>query len=307
MGKIDDKLTEELIKHFNSFDINTIPLNERRKQYIDLSSLYMRAKRNKFEDDWDFDDNGNVVDVRTLNESFEDDEQAFISSHTLPNKMLFEGLMNDYRYETWQFETNTDRNVVNAIVSFPRPMGNFGVITANINKNVEIIEKYMDERGYEKFRIRKETDINGMEWVAVLFTTKEQYPFNNYLIENNIEYLVHSAPITKEEHIDDMGVWPHSSAPNAKYFFTDSAFYYTKRRRKGGFSNSYINMMRNLAKKIKHENPTYEFVIYYIKVKDIIDYVTFYRDPNVLGCCYTKSVIAPKYLTDKDYEIYEPI
>ena len=43
------------------------------------------------------------------------------------------------------------------------------------------------------------------------------------------------------------------------------------------------------------------------KVKDIIDYVTFYRDPNVLGCCYTKSVIAPKYLTDKDYEIYEPI
>ena len=104
-----------------------------------------------------------------------------------------------------------------------------------------------------------------------------------------------------------MGIFPHSSAPNAKYFFTDSAFYYTKRRRKDGFSKSYINMMRNLAKKIKRENPIYEFVIYYIKVKDIIDYVTFYRDPNVLGCCYTKSVIAPKYLTDKDYEIYEPI
>ena len=104
-----------------------------------------------------------------------------------------------------------------------------------------------------------------------------------------------------------MGVWPHSSAPNAKYFFTDSAFYYTKRRRKDGFSKSYIKMMRNLAKKIKHENPTYEFVIYYIKVKDIIDYVTLYRDPNVLGCCYTKSIITPKYLTDKKYEIYEPI
>ena len=43
------------------------------------------------------------------------------------------------------------------------------------------------------------------------------------------------------------------------------------------------------------------------KREDIIDYVTFYRDPNVLGCCYTKSIIAPKYLTDKDYEIYEPI
>ena len=66
-------------------------------------------------------------------------------------------------------------------------------------------------------------------------------------------------------------------------------------------------MRRKLAKKMNRWNPTYEFVIYYIKVKDIIDYVTFYRDPNVLGCCYTKSIITPKYLTDKDYEIYEPI
>ena len=69
---------------------------------------------------------------------------------------------------------------------------------------------------------------------------------------------------------------------------------------------TFENTIRDIKKYGKNPPETYIDDINEM-LKDIIDYVTFYRDPNVLGCCYTKSVIAPKYLTDKDYEIYEPI
>ena len=62
----------------------------------------------------------------------------------------------------------------------------------------------MNERGYERFRLQDVRDDMGNLWALAIYTSKEQFPFNNYLVENNIEYLVHSAPITKEEHIDDM-------------------------------------------------------------------------------------------------------
>ena len=92
------------------------------------------------------------------------------------------------------------------------------VITADIKNNVKIIDEYMNDRGYERFRLQDVRDDMGNLWALAIYTTKEQFPFNNYLVENNIEYLVHSAPITKEEHIDDMGIWPHSSAPLPKKF-----------------------------------------------------------------------------------------
>lgn len=71
-------------------------------------------------------------------------------------------------------------------------------------------------------------------------------------------------------------------------------------------SNSYINMMENLAYKLERENPTHEFVLYYINVKDVVNYVTFYRDPNMFGCCYTKSIIAPKHLKKKRTRVFTP-
>lgn len=299
MGTVE----KELIDFFESFDINSIPKEERIKQYISLSSLYIQLQVNNSYDFGDYDFDNDCSDK--VYESFEEDEDKFLEVHTLPTKMLLEGLKEDYSYKNWQVYTNTDRRVINANVMIPKPMCANMVITADIKNNVKIIDEYMNERGYERFRLQDVWDDMGKRWALAIYTTKEQFPFNNYLVENNIEYLIHSAPITRAEDIDDMGVWPHSTSPYAEYTFDESAFYYTPKN-DDSLSNSYINMMENLAYKLERENPTHEFVLYYINVKDVVNYVTFYRDPNMFGCCYTKSIIAPKHLKKKRTKVFTP-
>ena len=53
MGTVE----KELIIFFETFDINSIPKEERIKQYISLSSLYIQLQINNFSDfgDYDFD------------------------------------------------------------------------------------------------------------------------------------------------------------------------------------------------------------------------------------------------------------
>ena len=148
MGTVE----KELINFFETFDINSIPKEERLKQYINLSTLYIQLQVNNFSDFGDYDFENDCSDK--VYESFEEDEDKFLEAHTLPTKMLLEGLKEDYSYKNWQVYTSTDKRVINANVMIPKPMCANMVITADIKNNVKIIDEYMNERGYERFRLQ---------------------------------------------------------------------------------------------------------------------------------------------------------
>lgn len=282
--------------YINNFDINSIPLEERKRQYIDYEPL--RSHHN--ESYWWTDEYDMYPIKEGLNSN--DEEQKYNEKETQLLKATFEDFYEDFNFKEWQFLVEDTNNVVTAKVMIPYPIDSFGVIISDKEKhNLKIVDFMMKQKGYfRSSKVRRTKDDYGMEWAFVLYDPVEQYCVNNLIKSSNYRYFIHSCPIIYKKNHDTMGIKPIASNSKHKYIYPERVFFGISDDNVNRFINNrrYYSMMCAIADEYKDKNPTRAFVIYKIPIKDIIYEVKFYRDIRSNNGFYTNQWIDPKYLTN---------
>ena len=176
------------------------------------------------------------------------------------------------------------------------------MLIPDIEKNVEIITDFMDEKGYYVAKKATYKDIGGRRWMLLVFDPKKQESIKEMVLKYH-KYAYHTSPIYNAESIEKNGIL-------AKYAITPFVpntpriYLYL-----GNTSNSeYVKMMESVSKKlqIRDSKFTGNFVEYEVMLKKIPENAEFYIDIHGFGkdFIYTETDIPIEAIRDTEDKIY---
>ena len=272
------------------FDFNNIPMTELDKAYIDYEPLYDTVDWYSVDEDYLYEEKKNntngiqsAVDVvtRAMNQLKMSEFQIKVKSPNGVEYIEVKRLMEDY----------PDFLTMSTAMLIP-----------DIEKNVEIITDFMDEKGYYVAKKATYKDKGGRIWMLLVFDPKKQESIKEMVLKYH-KYAYHTSPIYNAESIEKNGIL-------SKYAITP--FISNTQRIYLYFGNTsnpeYVNMMKSISKElqIRDSKFTGNFVEYEVMLKKIPENAEFYIDIHGFGkdFIYTETDIPIEAIRDTEDKIY---
>lgn len=161
----------------SSFDINSIPLELRRKAYVDYEDMFNFYNRNCRD--------------YLLDEHFEYNfNESIQSRNVVETRKLVKRLQEEFSAYGFQFRAYSPHNVqiveVDKIPNYRTQTT--GMLVSVIRNNVKIIDEEFKLSGYYKIREKSYTDNEGMKWIWLVYDPIQQDSVTDLIKRNTFIY-----------------------------------------------------------------------------------------------------------------------
>ena len=246
----------------NIFDIDNIPFEERKKQYIDFSFIvhYMGY-------------NSPVM----FNENKIITEEA---SYTIPFDEVKNELIKLFRVKGWQIKTIYEDSFANNV--------NIGILIANFNMNLQLTNALMSQYGWSLASYGTHTDVDGMDWLVLTYDPMFQNDITDEVKEYDIIY--HWSPQYNQNDIETYGLQPKSQ--NEKLMYPNRLHFV-----KGSATNEILydigKQLCNWNHRITNDG---NYILFSVNPQKLPENIRFYYDPRYEYGYYTKQSIDSQYI-----------
>ena len=270
LEEFEDFKTRKEVKELDIFEFNNIPMSELDKAYIDYEPLYDTVDLFSVDEDYLYEEKKNntngiqsAVDVvtRAMNQLKMSEFQIKVKSPNGVEYIEVKRLMEDY----------PDFLTMSTAMLIP-----------DIEKNVEIITDFMDEKGYYVAKKATYKDIGGRRWMLLVFDPKKQESIKEMVLKYH-KYAYHTSPIYNAESIEKNGIL--AKYANTPFISNTKRIYLYL----GNTSNQkYVDMMKSISKKLQSKDNKFtgDFVEYEIMLKKLPENAEYYVDIHGLGKNY---------------------
>ena len=290
LEKFEDFKTKKEVKELDIFDFDNIPMSELDKAYIDYEPLY------------------DTVDLFSLDEDYIYEERKNNTNGIQSAVDVVSRAMNQLKILEFQIKVNSPNGV--EYIEVKRLMEDYpdfltmstAMLIPDIEKNVEIITDFMDEKGYYVAKKATYKDIGGRRWMLLVFDPKKQESIKEMVLKYH-KYAYHTSPIYNAESIKKNGIL----AQYAKAQFisnTPRIYLYL-----GNTSNSeYVKMMKSISRNLQRKDNKFtgDFVEYEVMLKKLPENAEYYVDIHGFGkdFIYTETDIPIESIRDTEDKTY---